>query len=806
MPRFRRLRLAGRVLAAAAGSAVLLAAAVLLYLSTAGFPSAIIRRVSRRLGEQGVHVRVRRARLSVLEGIVLKDLRLYDSPAAAAPVIEAHRMAVGLNALEWILRRHGVVGLRVRGARVQMRLAERGGSGRSAQLVLDRVNTAVQLHPGGLDIQGLYAETLGMQFQGAGTIRQRLPRTGEPVLSGAGFLENTPPWVFKLIEQIKELRFKRPPQLRVEFVVLLDDPAQSKVTVKAQGRLTQTPVGAFDTWSLEAALFNSRLSLKSLVLRQGPSRLRVTGAMSLKDRTTEFRLFSDLPLRHWMAIMPRAWRKRLSESDYVLQGKASLELWGGPAPLAELRRHLGGWLSLEQAECGGVWVEKAFLSARREEDVITLERLDGVVGRGAGRGPLKASGKYHLASGEYHGEFKGAFNPHLWKPLLQTNQTKVLDWFVFGETPPSGEVEFSGRVGDLQTLNLHGKITASAFTYRGVSVSEGDALMDLRGDVMRLNPLGIARKEGVAEGWLELDFNNHVASFQLDSTVDPHAVANMIGPASGRFLESYRFEGNAHVIASGRVSYADVVLVDVEAWIEGTRLGLGWALSDQASFRVRALDRRLEFTDIQANVYGGRLTGRMAFYPLNTPRRLQYDAVGQLRQLNMEKLIAGLTGEEAKFYQGMLSADFRVEGMVGEGRSRTAVGEGWITIEDGTLFQIPLMGELSQWLTRLYPGLGFATQTDFRTNYRIKDGAFHTEDAMLEGAMLSLKGKGDYFFDQRLDVVVQVQPMRDGIVAEAVRLATSPLTKLLEFKLAGTLREPKWRPLNLPKEMFLIFD
>ncbi|MBU1910320.1 MAG: AsmA-like C-terminal region-containing protein, partial [Verrucomicrobia bacterium] len=129
-----------------------------------------------------------------------------------------------------------------------------------------------------------------------------------------------------------------------------------------------------------------------------------------------------------------------------------------------------------------------------------------------------------------------------------------------------------------------------------------------------------------------------------------------------------------------------------------------------------------------------------------------------------------------------------------------------ITIEDGTLFQIPLMGELSQWLTRLYPGLGFATQTDFRTNYRIKDGAFHTEDAMLEGAMLSLKGKGDYFFDQRLDVVVQVQPMRDGIVAEAVRLATSPLTKLLEFKLAGTLREPKWRPLNLPKEMFLIFD
>ena len=229
-------------------------------------------------------------------------------------------------------------------------------------------------------------------------------------------------------------------------------------------------------------------------------------------------------------------------------------------------------------------------------------------------------------------------------------------------------------------------------------------------------------------------------------------------------------------------------------------------LSDTAAFRVRALDKRLEFTDIQASLYGGQLTGRMAFYPLTDPERLRYDAAGQFRDLRFEKLIAGLARVEEKPYHGNVSGDFKVEGRTGKGRGRTARGEGWITIKEGELFQIPLMGDLSRWLARLYPGLGFATQTDFKTDYVLKDGRFHTDEAVLQGSVLSLKAKGNYRLNRRLDMVVQVQLMREGLVAEAVRLATLPLTKLLEFKLSGSVANPKWRPTNLPKEMFLIFD
>ena len=157
-------------------------------------------------------------------------------------------------------------------------------------------------------------------------------------------------------------------------------------------------------------------------------------------------------------------------------------------------------------------------------------------------------------------------------------------------------------------------------------------------------------------------------------------------------------------------------------------------------------------------------------------------------------------------YHGRLSGEYEVVGLAGEGRGKTAVGQGHLHIAEGQLFAIPLMGGLSQRLSKIYPGLGFAAQTDFDAPFTIEDGRFHTEEARLEGSVLSLLGRGDYFFDTRLDMDVQVQLLRKGQVVDVLRLATVPLTKLLEFHLFGTIKDPRWHPVNLPKELLLIFD
>ena len=157
-------------------------------------------------------------------------------------------------------------------------------------------------------------------------------------------------------------------------------------------------------------------------------------------------------------------------------------------------------------------------------------------------------------------------------------------------------------------------------------------------------------------------------------------------------------------------------------------------------------------------------------------------------------------------YTGELSVNAVVSGILGSGTCHTVTGSGKITVHQGHLFQIRLLGGLSQLLSRIYPGLGFAAQTDFTAPVTIGNCRVHTDNASLEGAVVSVSGQGDYYFNEKLNVNVQVQLLRAGVVASVIRAVTFPVTKLLEFNLGGTLKEPHWRPVNLPKELFLIFD
>ena len=129
-----------------------------------------------------------------------------------------------------------------------------------------------------------------------------------------------------------------------------------------------------------------------------------------------------------------------------------------------------------------------------------------------------------------------------------------------------------------------------------------------------------------------------------------------------------------------------------------------------------------------------------------------------------------------------------------------------VEIRDGRLFSIPLLGGLSQYLARTIPGFGYLSQTELVSRGYIRPNRIYIRDVELQGTVLTVKGRGDYYFDHTLDVDVQVVPMRSGYAASVLRILTFPVSKLLEFTLTGTLEDPSWNPSNLPKQLFFRFD
>ena len=527
--------------------------------------------------------------------------------------------------------------------------------------------------------------------------------------------------------------------------------------------------------------------------------------MNITNGMTELRMFSSLPLNHWLCLIPSQWSEAL-KCEACPTGHAMFEIWGGPAPFGKVAEDLTGWLSLEDVDIHGVWVEKGFVSFRRRGQDVALKKVDAIVGRGLQRGTLRGTGSCRLDTHEFAASAQTAFDPNAMLSLLTRNQARAIRSLVFKQAPPSTQIEVSGDFDNPKLFQMKGHFRGTNFSYNGASVAFFDSDATVSNGVLTFHPLLAVREEGKAEGLVAIDFDNQKVEVDATSTCDPYMVGRIIGPNIEKFLRTFRFEGPARVTAKGIVDYGNFKNTDLVASADVERAGILWLITEKCLFDLRVLGTQLYFTNVTGSLYGGAFTGDATFTDIDTGTNVGYRIAGAVQGADLSRLVQDMRKVGGDPYKGELSGEAVVSGILGSGTCNTVTGSGHISVRNGHLFQIPLLGGLSQLLSRIYPGLGFAAQTDFAASFKIRNCKVHTDNAFLEGSVLSVSGQGDYYFNETLNVNVQVQLLRAGLVATVIRAVTFPVTKLLEFNLSGTLKDPRWRPVNLPKELFLIFD
>jgi hypothetical protein len=187
--------------------------------------------------------------------------------------------------------------------------------------------------------------------------------------------------------------------------------------------------------------------------------------------------------------------------------------------------------------------------------------------------------------------------------------------------------------------------------------------------------------------------------------------------------------------------------------------------------------------------------------PDGAETRTHYRAAGSMKRVDFPSLLRAVTDRNEQPLEGRVAARVDLAGFIGDGQGRTATGAGSLKVEKGRLLEIPLFGGFSRHIARIVPGVGFTSQSDFFADFRIANGRVSTDEADLQGDILTMRGRGSYGFDRSLDFVVEAKLLREGIVADVVRLLTLPVTKLLEYDLTGSITAPQWVPRNMPKEM-----
>ena len=120
------------------------------------------------------------------------------------------------------------------------------------------------------------------------------------------------------------------------------------------------------------------------------------------------------------------------------------------------------------------------------------------------------------------------------------------------------------------------------------------------------------------------------------------------------------------------------------------------------------------------------------------------------------------------------------------------------------LWDIPIFGILSPVLNTVSPGLGNSRATDASAGFTITNGVIYSDSLEIHSTMMRLEYVGTVDLQQNVNARVTAQLLRNTwVVGPLVSTVLWPVSKLFEYQVTGTLKNPKSEPVYVPKLLLL---
>ena len=238
----------------------------------------------------------------------------------------------------------------------------------------------------------------------------------------------------------------------------------------------------------------------------------------------------------------------------------------------------------------------------------------------------------------------------------------------------------------------------------------------------------------------------------------------------------------------------------------------GFPLADLA-VKAQVRDDRIELPVLAAVFAEGQAHGNATLQGTPAARRLAFDitlanaklgavtqAVAQLKHKPevpeasaVGKLDKAARIRQERLEQGRFDFKLAAEGLYSDFYSFK--GTGHASVSGSELGQLNLFGPLSAALHGTFISLGSFSLTTVDAPFELQGDRVRFDHLRISGPSALLQAKGNYrLTDDSLDFTAKVFPFDESssVLGNAVGFVLTPLSKVLEVKLKGTLNDPSW--------------
>jgi hypothetical protein len=225
----------------------------------------------------------------------------------------------------------------------------------------------------------------------------------------------------------------------------------------------------------------------------------------------------------------------------------------------------------------------------------------------------------------------------------------------------------------------------------------------------------------------------------------------------------------------------------------------------QVAGHVHWLGQQLTLSNVLLDFYGGQAAGS-AHFDFHPRERTDYQFVLAATNALLQPLVADIFNW-ANHLDGKLSGTLVITN-ASTTDLQTWNGYGDLNLRDGLIWDIPIFGVFSGVLNGMSPGLGSSRANAGSCSFSITNGLIRSEDLDIRSTGMRLQYRGTVDFQGQVNARVEAGLLRDmPLVGPVVSTVLWPVTKLFEYKVSGSLGEPKTDPVYLvPKFVFLPFQ
>jgi hypothetical protein len=286
---------------------------------------------------------------------------------------------------------------------------------------------------------------------------------------------------------------------------------------------------------------------------------------------------------------------------------------------------------------------------------------------------------------------------------------------------------------------------------------------------------------------LQADFREHRVVFDLATTANPTEMAPLLGPKAAQTMQSYRFGPRTQGTAKGVVDFDHAERSAWQAQVANEGFSYWKFTAARAQADLVLTNNTFRIGNFDADLYAGKLTGTAEF-TLAQPAA-EYRLNFNVERCDINQLLAAMKNGQPSKVTGSLSGRAELQGRGAD--TATLTGKGDLKIADGVLWEAPLFGIFSHIL-------GKTKATGAEATFTIADSAVKTEDLKVAAGAFTGRSSGTLGFDGKMDFRVEAQFLSAW---PGINILSKILGEILEYKVGGTIGDPTYRPIHLPKEL-----